>query len=252
MAELRAPLPEHLDWLTSRVEELVRPGAFLISSVRKMKRRPYPPLERAPVGGTHLGAQPDVPLDAPWAACALQGRGWLEHPEDGESFLAQLNLEDVPAAIRAQYPRLPSVGLVWVTLDLSNLDSTPWAKAYFDPRAAASIRFAPPRSDALEPCAAHFVVCDTLSSATPALLPEVASDYEGLCADYDAWAWEHYISRRPGTVQLGGWLEPIQGEADEERKTLLMAFERLPYGDSGAVYLHHSEERGFFAFFETH
>ncbi len=258
MPALKADLPDHLYWLTEKVEQLVRPGAFLVHSERHKKTRQ--PLTPAPQGSTFTNGEADFPVDAPWVANAksvpsMAGNGWMSHPYDGESFYLQLNLEDIPAEIRPQYPQLPAVGVVWVTIDLSDSDKGWQGFAYWDPRPASEIQWLPRRETASQPTASHFVLRDTLTFATDATLPEISKDYRegGLCGDYDNWRQDHYGGGwRDGNVQVGGWLHPIQGDTDEARKTLLVALEDQGFGDCGAIYLHYSPERGFFVQVWTH
>lgn len=255
--QLKAHLPDHLYWLTEKVESLVRPAAFLIAGERHRKTRV--PVKPAPLGGTFTDGEPDIPALAPWAAAARSvparaGTGWMSNPYDGESFVLQLNLQDIPAEVRPQYPDLPAVGVVWVTIDLSCAARGWKGYAYFDPRPAASIEWEPRRADGLTPAASQFVLQDSLTCATDYTLPEIASDWRegGLAHDYDNWWQDHYGGRSPSSIQLGGWMNPIQGDHDELRKTLLVAMEQREFGDNGAVYLHYSAEQGFFVHVETH
>ena len=43
-------------------------------------------------------------------------------------------------------------------------------------------------------------------------------------------------------------MHPLQGDCDTERKTLVCSLYDQGFGDCGAVYLHYSPERGFFAY----
>lgn len=245
MPRLKAALPDHLSWLTEKVEALVRPAAFLVPETDHSSKAV------AALGSTLLCGMPDVPVGAPWEALALSGR-WSESPYDGESCYLQLDLESVPADIQAQFPHLPRQGVLWVTIDLSG----PWeATVYFDPRPRSAITWHPRRLGRTPVKPMHFVLKDTLTCATDQTLPEIASDYHGgvgMCVDYDDWWQEHYAGRQPSDVQLGGWIHPIQGDTDEDRKTVFLAMERQEFGDHGAIYLHHSPERGFFAHVHTH
>jgi hypothetical protein len=245
MPALKADLPDHLYWLTEKVEALVRSAAFLVAAENKR--------EVSPQGGTRTHGPVDAPLDATWAPMALRG-GWCQSPYDGESLSLQLNLEDVPAQMRVQRPDLPEVGVAWLTLDLSD-DKRGWdARVYFDARPAKSIPWHPRTGADKPPAAMCFVLRDTLTCATDMTLPEISSDYRGgvgMCVDYDDWWQEHYGGRQPSDVQLGGWQHPIQGDMDELRPTLLLSIERQSFGDSGAIYLHYSAERGFWAHAET-
>lgn len=249
MTSLKAPLPDHLDWLTDTVEALVRPGAFVLAGERLKKTGA--PLTPAPLGSSFADGAPDVPADASWRSRAK--RWATDSAYDGESFVMQLNLEDIPAEVRLHLQTaLPTVGVVWVTIDLSGDHWT--GAAYFDPRPAADIVWRPRETGARLPAQARWVVQDTMTCATDATLPDISADWRegGLCGDFDAWWQQHYAGRTPSDIQVGGWMNPIQGDHDTERKTLVAAIESQDFGDSGAVYLHHSAERGFFVFVTTH
>ena len=250
MPQLKKDLPDHLYWLTEKVESLVRPAAFLMEQQPVKGKQP----EVARLGGTFHCGKPDVPEDAPW----VDKLPTWEHNfgmSDGESPYFQLCLEDIPAEVRVgALAQLPAVGIVWITLDLSDH----WVgKAYFDPRPSHEI---PWRPRALSktyrgPEASHFVLSDTLTFATDEALPEIASDYQdgfGMCADYDNWFQDVYGTRGPSDTQVGGWLHPIQGDTDQLRKTLVLAVEDCVFGDAGAYYLHYSPEKGFWVYVETH
>lgn len=242
MPRLKRDLPDHLYWLTEKVERLVKPAGFLVPVEDKKAI--------SPLGGTRPCGRADVPQLAPWAPLALGGH-WDQSPYDGESLWLQLNLEEIPGEVRAQLPQLPPVGMVWLTLDLK--DS--WkAHTYFDARSAKDISWHPRPVTREQPRAMRFVLHDTLTCATDATLPEISNDYHGgigMCCDYDEWWQEHY-GRDPADVQVGGWIHPIQGDIDEDRQTVVLAIEHQPFGDSGAVYLHYSVERGFWAEAHTH
>jgi hypothetical protein len=248
---LKAPLPDHLYWLTDQVEALLRPAAFLVAGARH--RKSNRPEVVAPQGATFADGEPDVPAYVSGATLAQHGR-WMESPYDGESFVLQLNLQDIPSLVRAHMPDVPATGIVWVTIDLSHCEGGWKGHAYFDPRPADQISWLPRRKEACPPNASQFVLRDSLSCCTEATLPEIASDWRegGLASDYDRWWLEHYASRGPSDIQVGGWMLPIQGDCDQLRTTLVVAIERQSFGDSGAVYLHYSAERGFFVRVETH
>lgn len=248
---LKAPLPDHLHWLTEKVESLVRLGAFLVPAAQGKR----PPV--SPQGGTRLHGPADIPHLAKWAPRALAGT-WGQSPYDGESLWLQLNLEDIPAEIRLQRPDVPTTGMVWVTIDLSGGGGRTWqAWVYEYPGSARDILWHPRKAleaGQRQPQAMQFVLADTLTCASEDTLPEIANDYHGgvgMCCDYDEWWQAHYVGRQLSDVQLGGWMLPIQGDADELRKTLLLSIERQSFGDSGAVYLHYSVEKGFFAEVQT-
>jgi hypothetical protein len=235
---LKEDLPDHLYWLTDTVEKLLRPGAFLVADKKGSAAR----------GATRHWGPPDLPADAAWAQENEVLRSYRSF-HDGAAFVFQLDMAQVPAEVRQ--PQWPIQGVVWVFMDLS--DS--WrAWAHFDPRAAADIPWTPREKTQHPVVAATWQVQETLTCASDATLPEIASDYHngvGMCVDYDEWWQKHYCGRKPSDFQVGGWMLPIQGDCDEERKTLVCALERQEFGDSGAVYLHYSPEQGFFANVET-
>lgn len=238
---LKADLPDHLYWLTEKVTHLVRPGAFLL---------PAKSGAAAPGATRHWGP-PDLPADAAWAQGQPASR-WCQAYDDGPTFAFQLDLGALPEPVREA--AWPKEGVVWVFVDVSGENWRAWAE--FDPRPAALIPWQPrSRADRPQPIAAPaWTLADTLTCATEATLPEIASDYHGgvgMGVDYDEW-WQKHYGRDPSDFQLGGWMLPIQGDCDEARKTLVCALERQEFGDHGAIYLHYSAERGFFAEVWTH
>lgn len=243
--------PDEISWLAEKAATLVRPAGFLAVSAPTSKSGL--PQTVAAQGSTYQGCYPDVPFDAPWRGRAVGGQAlWQAHAQEGESFRLQLCLEDIPAPIREQFPDLPVCGMVWVTIDLSG---SRWqGHAYFDPRPAHAIRWLPRPLAGKQPTACSWTLRDTLTYATDATLPEVSADFRpgGLCEVYDSWWQTHFSACGPEEVQLGGWLHPIQGDADFERRTLLLAMKGQEFGDHGAVYLHYSKERGFFVELATH
>lgn len=230
----RAGLPDELFWLAEKVESLVRPAAFFTQDKATV----------SPLGGTRGWGRPDLPADRRTLLRCLSGS-----PYDGECFWLQLNLADIPAAVRR--PQWPTAGVVWVTIDLSGS----WeGTAYFDPRPAEAIKWQA-RAEREPPKAACWAVADTLPCCTPQVLPEIWPTWQmqhSLVASYDEWAYEQYTARLPGGIQVGGWVWPCQGDFDERNETFVCGFERQPFGDSGAVYLHYAADRGFFVFVETH
>lgn len=235
---LKEDLPDHLYWLTETVEKLVRPAAFLIKGKTGT----------AALGATRHWGPPDLPADAAWAKESDVARSCQSHC-DGACFVFQLDMGEVPAEVRQ--PRWPTQGVVWVFVDVTG-DWRAWTR--FDPRARADIPWSPREKTSHPVAPASWMERDTLTCATEATLPEIASDHHGgwgMCVDYDEWWQKHYGGRDPSDFQVGGWMLPIQGDADEERKTLVCALERQEFGDSGAVYLHYDPEKGFFAQVET-
>jgi hypothetical protein len=231
---LREELPDHLYWLTETVENLVRPAAFLL----KDKTGP------AARGATRHWGPADLPADAAWAQEEAVLASYQSY-RDGASFVFQLDMGQIPDEVRQ--PQWPTQGVVWVFMDLSGS----WkAWAQFDPRAPTDIPWTPRQKTEHRVTSSSWLLHETLTCATEDTLPEIASDYHsgvGMCVDYDEWWQKHYGWRRPSDFQIGGWILPIQGDCDEERKTLVCALDRQEFGDSGAVYLHYSSERGFFA-----
>lgn len=235
---LKEDLPDHLYWLTEKVEQLLRPAAFLVANKAETAAR----------GATRHWGPPDLPSDAAWAQesdvlCSYQSYS------DGAAFAFQLDLAHIPA--EARQAQWPTQGIVWVFIDVSGN----WrAWTHFDPRLAVDIPWAPREKTQHPVSAGTWVLQETLTCATEATLPEIASDYHGgfgMGVDYDEWWQKHYCGRKPSDFQVGGWMLPIQGDCDEERKTLVCALERQEFGDSGAVYLHYDPLRGFFAQVET-
>lgn len=251
MPKLIADLPEHLLWLTEKVESLARPGAFLVREPKSV----------AAPGSTRTWGMPDIPLGRGWPEEDFVARAWCQSPYDGESFWMQVNLQELPAELRlagTPLAELPVVGVLWVFLDLSDSEGGWKARTQFDPRPASSIQWRHrtyPFAGMKQPEAARWVLKDTMTCATEATLPEVASDHHhgvGMCVDFDEWWERHYCGRQPSDTQVGGWIHPIQGDMDSVRKTVFLAMERQEFGDHGAVYVHYTPERGFWADVTTH
>lgn len=246
LPKLKGSLPDDIAWLEQDLCALLRPAAFL--------HNPSAPTSHAqlaaPLGSTRAWGAPDIPVDAPWAPvdklASLQ-RQWAESPHDGLSFTLQLNLEEIPASIRASFPKhCPSQGVAWVFLDLSSYE---WKGfVHFDPRSARSISWYP-RAFASRPAEAQWTLADTLPFATEKTLPALSADWDTLGQVYDDWMQDHYLA--PSDIQIGGWATPIQGDPDEAQKTFVCSLTRQSFGDSGAVYLHHSQERGFFVLVQS-
>lgn len=237
---LKKELPEHLSWLEERVRQLVRPVAFLRASKGTS----------ALPGQTLLGVV-DVPVGGASGFQAADPLRLCQSPYDGDSSWLQLDLESIPTELRAHLPKgLPAHGVVWMTLNLSGS----WrADTYFDPRPRSEIQFRP-RLAQLKYESVQMVLRETLPFADEQVLPEIAWDWkggQGLCSDYDDWVQEHYGGRGEH-VQLGGWVWPCQGFAEERQPSFVLGFERQAFGDSGSAYLHFTEESGFFGIVETH
>ncbi len=248
MTKLRHPLPEQLDWLTCRIEQLIGPAAFLVRTEEDRNTKAGGLKTIAPVGGTFISGCPDVPLGAPWALSDWAGsNAYRRTPYEGEAFIAQLNLEDIPPDVLTHLPKVPRVGVVWVTADLDS-DSDGWeGRAYFSPQCAKDTTWRARETHRPEtlPLAMNYVLADTLPYASEKTLPEIAWDWQGQCKDFDDWR-DKYYGRKTAEIQLGGWIHLVQGDCDEERETLVASFGHLHFGDCGEVYLHYSVERGFF------
>lgn len=232
---LNTPLPDYLYWLTDKMEGLLRPASFLRKDATKV----------SPRGGTRAWGLPDRPRDAAWAKSPDYARSWDQSPYDGDSFWLQLNLEEIPAAVRK--PEWPTVGVVWVFINLQDH----WeATVYFDARSAAAIPWMDPM-DAKPPAACTWLDGVTAPDCTEETFPEVY--YANDCAqDLANWACDNYACRAPSDLQVGGWHWPCQGSFDDRNKTFVCALSRQPFGDHGEIALHYSPEHGFFAFVETH
>jgi len=239
---LKAPLPDHLEWLTEKVEQLIRPAAFLC-----------PDKSRAPArGATQAWGPPDLPADAPWAQ-GMRPDMWQQSWHDGPVFALQLELAGIPA--EARKPIWPAQGVVWVFFDASDPEAGWKAWAEFDPRPASDIPWQPRAQTAYPVKASTWALADTLTCATDESLPEIAWDYHGgvgMGVDYDEWWQKHYGCRLPSTIQVGGWIHPIQGGYAPDGSTLVCAMERLEFGDNGAIYLHHCPAKGFSVSVHTH
>lgn len=237
-------LPDDLYWIGEKVASLVRPAAFLRPDGER-SRRTGAAEKVASMGATHRGPFFDVPQDAPWAK---EARRWDQSPHDGPSCYLQLNLGSVPQYVREQIPRLPRDGVVWVVVDLREIDEgSIGSSAHFDPRPASQIPWQPREATSVNrlPQATRWERGDTLTCWTPLVLPELGSYQSGFVQIYDEWWQSRGHFRHSRDIQLGGWLHPIQGDADEERRTLVLSIGDAGFGDCGEVYLHYSAERGF-------
>jgi hypothetical protein len=229
MTNLKIDLPDDIFWLTERVQSLVKPAAFLREDST----------HKAVQGSTRAWGLPDLPKDTDWLWCLNQ------HPDDGESFYLQLNLAEIPDAVRN--PVWPAVGVVWVFINLSD----GWnATARFDSRPSSEIPWRP-RLDKTAPFAAQWTIAHTVPDCTNETLPEI-EPVPAMSDAYFKWATDHYLNTTPSEVQIGGWIWPCQGWFDAHNKDVVCALENLEFGDAGAVYLHYTVERGFYARVTTH
>ena len=235
MTPLRQDLPSSLYWLTERVQSLVKPAAFFSADSAQV----------SPLGGTRAWGTPDLPADAPWAGAARRADR-NRSPEDGPAFSLQLNLQDIPERVRN--PAWPVVGVVWVFVDWR---PGRWCTTVeFDPRPAADIPWLA-GTEKGQP-AAQWRLDETLPWCTPMTLPDVWNGPPQCCSDYDDWMREHYSDRRRGDCFVGGWVLPVQGDMDDSNEDFVCALENRFFGDAGAVYLHYTPEKGFYALAETH
>ena len=258
LPQLKSPLPEELAWLENDIRRLIRPAAFLRSQPVSTTKQPTP----APFGSTYspvvhtcLGSSvpdvPDVPLDASWAPSPELDQlryQWAQSPFEGESFYLQLNLAEIPAQIRTQLPaHCPSVGIVWVFIDLTG----DWKGiAKFDPRPAEDIAWHPRAETSSVLTVSQWIFDDTLPFATKKTLPYIELNWDTFGEMYDDWLQEHYHA--PTDVQIGGWVTPIQGDHDEAQTTFVCSLNNCSFGDAGSIYLHYSDDKGFFVLVETY
>lgn len=203
------PLPSYIDYLDYQVRELARPAALL-----KCVDAPAKP------GSTHLGWQPDKPLDATWPGAVEDSL------HDGEAFVFQLNLAEIPASVRR--PGWPEVGVVWVFADLSDL----WkVRVEFDPRPAEAIPWSPTRQ-IVRSVRWDLFLCPPY--ATEHTLPEVyyVPEYDSMYSD-----WLHDQMPHGERIIVGGWIQTIQGFDDTEDQYLVAGLGHLHFGDCGCIYL---------------
>lgn len=243
---LKAELPDELFWLEDEIRRLVKPAAFL--------RRPRPAkgesLPIAQMGSTRSWGRPDVPMYAKWAPHDqleyLQERYWNQSPYDGDSFWLQLNLEEIPEAVRPSH--CPKVGVVWVFINCTGLYH---GEAHFDPRPAGEIQWHPrkPMPVKDQPPAAEWRIADTLPDVTEKTFPAIASNWDSMSEVLSEWMQRHYPALTD--FQVGGWDLPCQGEFDSHNETLVCSMSRQEFGDSGEVSLHYSSDRGFFVYVQT-
>lgn len=203
--------PDDLAFMREEVDRLSRVAAVLL-----------PSSEAARIGSTRTGALPDRPLDADWSMGSA-----YESFHDAESFIFQLNLAEIPAALRRK--GWPDHGMVWMFMDLSD-DWT--VRVEFDPRPADQIPWPETRQ------LVRGMQWKTIVSwpfATDEQLPQIYWDPQ-LSEMYWNWCQEQAPNR--SSIQIGGWINPIQGDFDESDKTLVAELGHLEFGDCGAVYLH--------------
>lgn len=204
------PLPSSIDYMDWQVRKLARVAAVLT-----------PCGAPAAPGSTRSGGLPDVPEDASWRVPE-----WDQSYHDGEAFVFQLNLAEIPAQVRR--PLWPTTGVVWVFLDLSDA----WTvRIEFDPRPAEQIPWPPVRQLVRS---MHFGLFLSPPYASEEHLPEVhwVPENDRLYSD-----WVHDQVPRYDRVVVGGWIQPIQGVADGEEDHLVAELGNLHFGDCGAVYL---------------
>jgi hypothetical protein len=235
MPELKVPVPEDIFWLEEQITSLIQPAAFLRQDTSRM----------APKGATRTWGEPDVPATGPLKQIA---QTWMQSPYDGDAFYLQLNMGEIPEAVRK--PEWPKCGVVWVCINLRN----GWSgHAVFDPRPAEEIIWSS-SSPSQGAYAATWVIDQTLPDATPGVLPDLAwtprySPPQGEA--YTNWVMDKYLGSHVSDFQIGGWVWPIQGEFDDRNKDFVCALDRQEFGDSGAIYLHYNQEVGFFVHVET-
>lgn len=203
------PLPSAIDWIEYAVKEHARPAVSL--TVGEMTNRP---------GATRLGGAADRPVDASWSP------GHEESYHDGDCLILQLNLAEIPPAVRRE--GWPAVGMIWVFLNLSD-DWT--VRVEFDPRRVEDIPWPATRALARGVKWDAFLCPPTTDENR---LPEI---YFVPANDSPYWEWWQDQRPRDG-VQIGGWISPIQGLHGGDDDTLVAEFNNLHFGDCGAVYLH--------------
>ncbi len=226
---LKAELPELLLWLEDDVRALQRQTAE-----GKRVLRPLKP------GATRRGHM-DVPADADW----VRELDPYCHYADGMSIQLQLNLADIPDAVRK--PEWPREGVVWVFLQWGH--ATYAATAKFDPRPAETIPWADPSGGMGH--GIDWELHTLLPWCTPHTLPLLAH-WPDVRTLYDDWVEKHYLARRGRSISLGGWGFPIQDDFDERNEDLVCSIDDIEFGDAGALYLHFNAERGFYALADTH
>lgn len=241
-------LPESISWLTEKVTGLLRWSAFV---------RPGSSGTVAAQGATRSWGLPDLPADAPWAQFephtqhpSLMPWAWRQAPQDGESFVLQLDLAEIPDDVRK--PHWPAQGVVWVFIDLSE----DWkGTVRFDPRARADIPWQP-RLDAMPPRAPRWYLEPRLPAGTDQTLPEISQTWRdeggGLLQEYEDWAWKALNICQPSDFQVGGWVSPCQGDFDQRNERFVCGLVNQPFGDAGCVYLQYDVERGFSVQLDTH
>lgn len=232
--KLRADLPDDIYWLTEKVESLVKPVAYLVKDKNGI----------APQGSTRNWGAPDIPVDAPWAQSAETSASCHLSISEGESFIFQINLEEIPESVRK--PEWPTVGVVWVFGELWN------GIVKFDPRPAADIKWLP-RLDKVAPCASRMVLSETVPDCTSGTLPEIER-VKRMVDDYWQWAQKNYFvqNERFGDFKIGGWVMPCQGDFDERNQDFVCELSGQHFGDNGCASLHYNKKDGFYAILETH
>jgi hypothetical protein len=226
-----APLPAALRDFESLIGERARSAAFL-SPLREGGV--------APAGSSRFWGAPDVPADVDWATKVAHLE---DSPYDGDSFWLQLNFAEIPHV--ARNPRWPRQGIAWVFLNLAD----DWAgRAYFDPRDAKLIPWQPRRGapSVIGRWETRLTYPADAAKIAPAIFwsGEMERQYEAW-HDEDCWRWRN-------ALQVGGWIQPIQGNPDLANHDLVCALENQPFGDAGALYLRFDPATGWSVDVFTH
>jgi hypothetical protein len=249
--------PESLEWLAPSLVALQRPCMLLLNPSHAPELHDTDDI--APLGGTFFGGvslEADTPDDAIWAA-RRHPKWWpfrQRHPWDhklgrGEHFLLQLDLSDLDPSVFTSEFRVPTQGMIWVTIEPTGDKIRPFqANVYHDPRPSHEIPWRE-RTSKEPPLVPMMWLEDTLSSPTPATIPELLEDTsnDSLFDTYVHWWMQTYCHSLNSNAQVGGWLEPSQGDIDEQRKTMILHLSNVGFGNGGSVHVHYSEERGFWA-----
>lgn len=221
-------LPDELFWLEVDICALQRTAAFARTAKGELKP-----------GATRRSGI-DLPADADWAR-GRRPEDFYVHHQDGESFCLQLNLADIPSAVRK--PEWPSAGVLWVFLERGKRNYYE-VTVRFDPRPAGAI----PWRSLADAKGTVTTWCEELQLpwATETTLPMIAN-WPDMCSVYDDWAQRfNEKNRRCRGLTLGGYAFTNQGDFDEDSKEFVLAIEDLYFGDCGEVYVFFNPERGFY------
>lgn len=232
MSQLSESLQSKLDALISecsldqwrqQILERARPAVLL----------PVEPVDNAPVGASRLGGTPDLPNGWDWPV-ADPDEEYAEDDPQYLTFLAQINLADVPSGIDG----LPAKGWLFIFAVAEDADDNPNAVLFYDgPATELSRRPEPQEGTYADDCMDEAFGILAIKEFVPAAsLPdhcEWAEDRETFVNEGHAdnymdlrSALLKYDDQKEPVSRLGGHLyTPHGGEADDDEWQLIAQIE---------------------------